>query len=693
MTNEAALFGGGIALGNVGGGSEATCAARLVDGTSLVANSAAHAAAQLYMACSSDLYVSATQFVLTTNATQVVAPLAGNVTFAAQVRLLCSTGASFVDSFKGLYGIDGAYLVESAYCVGHPNNILMSTLSFECEACGAGRYSVVGGASNGEPGQATAVVPCLPCPVGGLCPSGSSVLAAPGHWGAVSIMDATVQFMVCPTGYCCDGSPSSPCLHVSSCGGGREGAACSECSSASGFVEALGTSRCQSTSRCRTDQAMVWSLVVVVVAVAAVLQLTVVSAVWVTPKSLPSGEMKLAIYFAQMSSYVGIEEVRSSGTEDVLLSLLRMQAPSHSSTGFCILRGLTATSKVALDVGLQLGVGVAMLALVLLGRVLTKLRWPTRGSPARSCARQGHPRGLQPRDPQFTVPMEGAYTTLLDATSAPRASSAFGLESGPAESTPVPGPLSSRARYTTAAVNFGLTMYANVTLGVIKMMHCVWVPGTPRHTRHLFIRATQQCDYSGWQLPYAAVLVVLVLAPVVLVIAALWSRGRVPEYLVTLEQGQPSRPSAWSLDLRLGLRRAAVDCYVQQRPWWEAVLVLQRLVIALVFAFGSSYPGLQTLLQTSLCILFLATHLIERPLQNPEAHWLQTLLLFCLALVSLSASPTAMALDEAASSGGSAASFAPVMRRMFGAVVPVASLAWAFGGARVRALVARWRGR
>jgi hypothetical protein len=285
---------------------------------------------------------------------------------------------------------------------------------------------------------------------------------------------------------------------------------------------------------------------------------------------------------AQMSSFVGIGEVRSSGTEDVLLSLLRMQAPSHSSTGFCILHGLTATSKVALDVGLQLGVGVAMVALVLLGRVLTKVRWPTRGprAPTTSFVRPGRPCGLQPRDPELTVAMEGAYTTLLDAASAPRASSAFGLESGPAESTPVPDPLSLRARYIAAAVNFGLTMYANVTLGVIKMMHCVWVPGTPRHTRHLFIRATQQCDYSGWQLPYAAVLVGLVLAPVALVIAALWSRGRLPEHLVTLEQGQPSRLSALASDFRLGLRRAAVDCYVQQRPWWEAVLVLQRLVSA-----------------------------------------------------------------------------------------------------------------
>jgi hypothetical protein len=71
VANQAVLFGGGIALGNVGGGTTATCAAQLLGATALLGNLASHAAAQLYMACSADLLISDTQFALTTNATQV----------------------------------------------------------------------------------------------------------------------------------------------------------------------------------------------------------------------------------------------------------------------------------------------------------------------------------------------------------------------------------------------------------------------------------------------------------------------------------------------------------------------------------------------------------------------------------------------------------------------------------------------
>jgi hypothetical protein len=228
---------------------------------------------------------------------QVVAPLAGNITFAGASRLTCPAGSNIFDSFRGLYGNDGSYPVQSSYCSNPPSSILMSTLSFGCEACGPGLYSLAGGASNGQPGQA-ALAPCLPCPIGGLCLSGARVSATPGHWGAAS--NATVSFMVCPTGYCCDGTPSSPCVRMDSCGGGRAGTACGECPS--GFVEALGSPRCQRVSRCPRDQAVVWPLVAVAVTVAAMLQLTVVSGVWVTPSGLPSGKMKLAIYFAQVPS-------------------------------------------------------------------------------------------------------------------------------------------------------------------------------------------------------------------------------------------------------------------------------------------------------------------------------------------------------------------------------------------------------
>jgi hypothetical protein len=59
--------------------------------------------------------------------------------------------------------------------------------------------------------------------------------------------------------------------------------------------------------------------------------------------------------------------------------------------------------------------------------------------------------------------------------------------------------LSHRSRLFTAAVNFFLTAYAAVTLAAMKMLRCVWVPGTPQDHRALFIQASVTCAYRGWQ--------------------------------------------------------------------------------------------------------------------------------------------------------------------------------------------------
>jgi hypothetical protein len=76
-----------------------------------------------------------------------------------------------------------------------------------------------------------------------------------------------------------------------------------------------------------------------------------------------------------------------------------------------------------------------------------------------------------------------------------------------------PEPRTLRARLITAATNFSLTAYATLTVAVTKLLHCVWVPGTPLHTRHLFIQGTTACAYTGWQAPYVIVLCVLVVLP------------------------------------------------------------------------------------------------------------------------------------------------------------------------------------
>jgi hypothetical protein len=118
--------------------------------------------------------------------------------------------------------------------------------------------------------------------------------------------------------------------------------------------------------------------------------------------------------------------------------------------------------------------------------------------------------------------------------------------------------VTQRAKLVTASVNFGLTAYATLTVAALKMLHCVWVPGTPASERRLFVRGSVVCDFSGWQAPYIVLVAILVAIPVLLPLVAAWSR-------------RPAR-FLWDGDVRVGVRRALVDSYHHRAYWWEAAL-------------------------------------------------------------------------------------------------------------------------
>lgn len=85
------------------------------------------------------------------------------------------------------------------------------------------------------------------------------------------------------------------------------------------------------------------------------------------------------------------------------------------------------------------------------------------------------------------------------------------------------------------------------------MLHCVWVPGTPPSERRLFIRGTVVCDYTGWQLPFILLVMLLVGTPLLLPLLAAWSM-RSPR------EGEGSL----KMDARAGVRRALVESYRHQ---------------------------------------------------------------------------------------------------------------------------------
>jgi hypothetical protein len=285
-----------------------------------------------------------------------------------------------------------------------------------------------------------------------------------------------------------------------------------------------------------------------------------------------------------MVGYVAVAGTQPSAAGGVVLALLRMQPPSSgpSAPGFCATRTLTATSKVGLEAGVQMGVAVAMVVVYCtswgVARALAACRPSTaRAKPSGRPTSQLSSRGLSL--PQLHEPLLALR--------------------GPRNPLNVQVGLTQRARLVAAGVNFGLTAYATLTVAVVKLLHCVWVPGTPAHTRHLFIRGTVACDYGGWQAPYFVALGVLVSVPLALPWLAAWSaRGEDggegaegAEGPAGAEagavRGVEAAPSGqWMRDVRNGVRSALVASYSPRTPWWESVLLVQRLVGVLHIALG-----------------------------------------------------------------------------------------------------------
>ena len=101
--------------------------------------------------------------------------------------------------------------------------------------------------------------------------------------------------------------------------------------------------------------------------------------------------------------------------------------------------------------------------------------------------------------------------------------------------------------------SFFFARYASLTVACVRMLHCVWVPGTPPSERRLFIRGTVVCDYTGWQLPFILLVLLLVGTPLLLPLLAAWSM-RSPR------EGEGSL----KMDARAGVRRALVESYRHQ---------------------------------------------------------------------------------------------------------------------------------
>jgi hypothetical protein len=128
---------------------------------------------------------------------------------------------------------------------------------------------------------------------------------------------------------------------------------------------------------------------------------------------------------SQMTSFVTLGPLDTSQFADALLAVLRLQLPSSKSTpGFCVTHTLTATSKVALEVALQLSVGVGMVVVFALGAAGTAVlimlphisacepfcKMPLLSSVARRTCR-GWPRDMLPETRHLRVVVLGLLSS------------------------------------------------------------------------------------------------------------------------------------------------------------------------------------------------------------------------------------------------------------------------------------------
>jgi hypothetical protein len=265
-----------------------------------------------------------------------------------------------------------------------------------------------------------------------------------------------------------------------------------------------------------------------------------------------------------MSAYVLVGSVPgSSKLTSILLSVLRMESPhTNSGPGMCALRRLTSTGKVALEAGLQLSVALAMVAVYLcvragsaVGAVWTRRTKPTRSSSDLSTpfvhvvAPGGSLYGSSGTAVDCPSPAMEDLVGVVEVREGRRGSRGCCPSGTGTASSGVDGAqLALPARLITAAVNFGL-----------------------------YIRGSQVCEYTGWQLPYVLLVGVLVMVPVVLPWVAAWSNAQ-PKPGVGSGSSSGRAHADGRHYLRLGVRQALVASFRPVAFWWEAALMAQRLV-------------------------------------------------------------------------------------------------------------------
>lgn len=345
-----------------------------------------------------------------------------------------------------------------------------------------------------------------------------------------------------------------------------------------------------------------------------------------------------------MSAYTALPVSSSlSAWLSKLQSVFNIALPQSTVTGgpskwsrICAHPGMTAVMKAQLSGSVPFAVGAAMVVILLANWALQ--RPCKRREPAPAGSDYLAERLMSAVD----VPVDPGPVTTLEAASADTRAPAPGqalredairvdqeCTARPTLHLPAVTEERLRPKYIAAGLNLFLTVYSSLLVTIVAMLHCVHVPGQSSDVKSLFIQGSVVCSYTGWQLGYVLAAVALVATPAIIPLLTSWATR------YTSRAGSNERSGSLLSDTCDGFLLAFVAPYGPLVHWWESVMMTHRLGLAILFTFASSAPAIQSLLSIMLCVSFLALHLNRQPLVRPASQGLQSVLLFCLTVVTV----------------------------------------------------------
>jgi hypothetical protein len=178
---------------------------------------------------------------------------------------------------------------------------------------------------------------------------------------------------------------------------------------------------------------------------------------------------------------------------------------------------------------------------------------------------------------------------------------------------PVEPVLTFKERVKGCALNWFLFAYFPMLSSVLKLLTCVDVSGVSEKV--WFYNGNVACNDMKWLGGIVTALVLLFAFVVMLPLLA--------------------RAVTHNVSQHRGLHRVLCGSYVDNRYWWECVLMAQRVSILILSAFLTQYPVLQLSLCGMITALSLSAHIAFSPMYSTSIQGLQTLFQLCLLCVIL----------------------------------------------------------